>query len=109
MRLQTDHNGISFFFFFVNRLKLLSWTGMNFLSLFHFWLLVAFLLYSFGLNDFLKTNLYDFARYKEHRVCAFKPGLHVQRKHKHKHKHKYKDVYTCDKHKHKVTYASAEA
>ena len=32
-----------------------------------------------------------------------KPGLHVRRKHKHK------DVYTCDKHKHKVTHASAEA
>ena len=30
-----------------------------------------------------------------------KPGLHVRRKHK--------DVYTCDKHKHKVTYVNAEA
>ena len=29
--------------------------------------------------------------------------------HKHKHKHKHKDVFTCDKHKDKVTYASAEA
>ena len=36
-----------------------------------------------------------------------KPGLHVRRKHKNKHKHK--DAYTCDKHKHNVTYASAEA
>ena len=75
MRLKTDHHGISFFFFFVNRLKLLSWTGMNFSSLFHFWLLVTFLLYIFGLNDFLKTNLYDFASYKEHSLCVFKPGL----------------------------------
>ena len=38
-----------------------------------------------------------------------KPGLHVRLKHKNKHKHKHKDVYTCDKHKHNVTYASAEA
>ena len=38
-----------------------------------------------------------------------KPGLHVRRKHKNKHKHKHKDVYKCDKHKHNVTYASAEA
>ena len=37
------------------------------------------------------------------------PGLHVRRKHKHKHKPKHEDVYTCDKHKHNVTYASAEA
>ena len=35
---------------------------------------------------------------------SVKPGLHVRRKHMHKHK----DVYTCDKHKHKVTYASTE-
>ena len=40
---------------------------------------------------------------------ALKPGLHVRRKHKNKHKHKHKDVYTCDKHKHNVTHASAEA
>ena len=39
---------------------------------------------------------------------CIKPGLHIRRKHKHKHKHKHKDVYTCDKHKHNVTYASAE-
>ena len=57
---------------------------MNFSSLFHFCLLVSFLLYIFGLNGFLKTNLYDFARYKEHSLCAFKPGLHIQRKHKQK-------------------------
>ena len=40
---------------------------------------------------------------------SIKPGLHVRRKHKNKHKHKHKDVYTCDKHKHNVTYASTEA
>ena len=38
----------------------------------------------------------------------FKPGLYVRRKHKDKHKHRHKDVYTCDKHKHKVTHVSAE-
>ena len=45
------------------------------------------------------------------RICGsfVKPGLHVRRKHKNKHKHKHKDVYTCDLHKHNVTYASAEA
>ena len=36
-------------------------------------------------------------------TVPFKPGLHVRRKHKHM------DVYTCDKHKHKVTCASAKA
>ena len=42
-------------------------------------------------------------------VVCVKPGLQVRRKHKNKHKHKHKDVYTCDKHKHNVTYSSAEA
>ena len=30
----------------------------------------------------------------KNRYCAFKPGLHVRRKHKHKHKHKHKKP-TC--------------
>ena len=64
----------------------------------------------------LLTKLCCFAKYCF--SCSvdnawFKPGLHVRPKHKHKHKHKHKDrhkdVYTCDKHKNKVTYASPEA
>ena len=45
-------------------------------------------------------------------ICSIqniKPGLHLRRKHKRTHKRKHKDVYTCDEHKHKVTYASVEA
>ena len=38
-------------------------------------------------------------------LLSVKPGLHVRRKHKHKHK----DIYTCDKHKHKVAYATVGA
>ena len=59
------------------------------------------------------VSCYDINLINSRRGRPLKPGLHVRRKHKHKHKHKRKhenkDVYTCDEHKHKVTYASAEA
>lgn len=67
-----------FCFCFVYRLKLLSWTRLNFSSLFYSWTSpfkemeysATFLLYIFGLHDFLlltnvlKTILYDFPRYR---------------------------------------------